>query len=103
MYARVTISLPEELLERLDSDAAESGTSRSLLVQESISAYLGKTAEQRADESRRRRMMDALEGMRTFHVGREIMDNRPSLEILREVRETDDSAPLRDVRGDTAR
>jgi predicted transcriptional regulator len=98
MYARVTISLPEELLERLDADASVVGSSRSELVQESIAAYLGKSAEQRVDEARRLRMLGALEGMRTFHVGREVLDDRPSLEILREVRETDDSAPLRDVR-----
>lgn len=95
MYARVTVSLPPELLERLDADAAETGASRSELVQESIASYLGKTAEERAAEERRQRMLSALEGMRTFHIGREIADDRPSLEILREVRATDDSAPLR--------
>ncbi|MDP2183662.1 MAG: ribbon-helix-helix domain-containing protein [Actinomycetota bacterium] len=100
MTAKVTVSLPDELLERLDGEAAEQRTSRSELVQESLAAYLGKTADERADETRRRRMLDALEGMRTFHVGREVMDDRPSLEILREVRETDDAAPPRDVRKD---
>jgi len=33
--------------------------------------------------------------MRTFPDGRTVHDDRPSLEILREIRETDDSAPLR--------
>jgi hypothetical protein len=33
-----------------------------------------------------------------FEDGRTIRDDRPSLEILREVRETDDSAPMRDIR-----
>ncbi len=101
MTAKVTISLPDELLVRLDGEAAEAGVSRSELVQESLAAYLGKTLEQRADEVRRARMLEALEGMRTFHVGREIRDDRPSLEILREIRETDDSAPLRDIRKGT--
>lgn len=100
MTAKVTISLPDELLQRLDGEAAAEGTSRSELVQESIAAYLGRNAEERTNEARRRRMLDALEGMRTFHAGREVMDDRPSLEILREVRETDDSAPLRDIRED---
>lgn len=98
MTAKVTISLPDELLVRLDAEAGELGVSRSEFVQESLAAYLGKTQEERADEARRARMLEALEGMRTFHVGREIRDDRPSLEILREIRETDDSAPLRDVR-----
>lgn len=98
MTAKVTISLPDELLDRLDGEAAEVGVSRSELVQESLAAYLGKTQEQRADDARRARMLEAIEGMRTFHIGREIVDDRPTLEILREIRETDDSAPLRDVR-----
>ena len=98
MTARVTISLPDDLLARLDADAAKHGVARSELVQESIAQYLGKSVDERAAEARKRRMLDALEGMRSFHVGREIRDDRPSLEILREVRETDDSAPMRDIR-----
>lgn len=100
MTARVTISLPDDLLERLDHEADAAGVPRSELVQESIAAYLGKSAEERADEARRRRMLDAIEGMRTFEIGRHVVDDRPSLEILREVRETDDSAPLRGIDGD---
>jgi len=100
MTARVTISLPDDLLARLDAEAAEAGVSRSELVQESLASYLGKSGRERADEARRRRMLEAIEGMRNFHVGREILDDRPSLEILREIRATDDSAPMRDVRKD---
>jgi metal-responsive CopG/Arc/MetJ family transcriptional regulator len=100
MTAKVTISLPDDLFERLDAEAGELGVSRSELVQESLASYLAKTADQRADDERRTRMLEALEGMRTFHIGREILDDRPTLEILREVRETDDSAPLRDIRKD---
>lgn len=99
MTARVTISLPDDLLERLDADASAAGVPRSELVQESIAAYLGKTAEERARDARRQRALEALERMRNFHVGREIHDDRPTLEILREVRETDDSSPLRGYEG----
>ena len=95
MTAKVTISLPDELLERLDLEARELGVPRSELVQESLASYLGKTADERTEEARRTRLLEAIEGMRTFHIGRPIYDDRPSLEILREVRETDDSAPLR--------
>ncbi len=98
MVARVTISLPDELLARLDAEAREVGVPRSELVQESLASYLGRTAEERASEARRERMLRAIEGMRNFHVGREVRDDRPSLEVLREIRATDDSAPLRDVR-----
>lgn len=98
MTARVTISLSDELLSRLDAEADALGMPRSELVQESLATYLGKTAPERARDAKRARMLDVIEGMRTFHIGREVLDDRPSLEILREVRETDDAAPLRDIR-----
>jgi metal-responsive CopG/Arc/MetJ family transcriptional regulator len=96
MTAKVTISLPDELLSRLDAEAGELGVARSELVQESLAAYLGKTAEERQTEARRARMMWALEQIETFDERYPtVYDNRPTLEILREIRETDDSAPLR--------
>lgn len=100
MVARVTISLPDELLARLDAQAQEAGVPRSELVQESLASYLGKTAQERASEAKRARMLTAIDGMRTFHVGRDVRDDRPTLEILREIRETDDGAPLRDARAE---
>ncbi|MHB1017016.1 MAG: ribbon-helix-helix protein, CopG family [Coriobacteriia bacterium] len=100
MTAKVTISLPDELLEQLDAAASEAGAARSELVQESLVAYLGKTAEERQAEARRARMEWALEGMRTFADRHPVIyDDRPTLEILREIRETDDSAPLRGKHG----
>jgi len=95
MVAKVTVSLSEELLAKLDAEAASLGRSRSFLVQEATASYLGKTEEQRVDEARRARILGAIEGMRHFAEGRVIHDDRPTLEILREIRETDDSAPLR--------
>lgn len=95
MTAKVTISLPDELLERLDAEARELGVARSELVQESLATYLGKTTDEREAEARRVRMMDVIERMRTFDQRYPTYDDRPSLEILREIRETDDSAPLR--------
>jgi metal-responsive CopG/Arc/MetJ family transcriptional regulator len=101
MVAKVTISLPEELLEKLDAEADALGRSRSSVAQEAMASYLARTPEQRAEDERRARLAWAIEAMRTFEVGRTIRDDRPSLEILREVRETDDSAPMRGVsRGD---
>jgi predicted transcriptional regulator len=98
MVARVTISLSDELLAKLDAEADAQGRGRSFVAQEAMASYLGKTAEQRAEEDRRASIARAIEGMRHFEDGRTIRDNRPSLEILREVRETDDSAPMRDDR-----
>lgn len=98
MVARVTISLPEELLAKLDAEAAAAGASRSWLAQEAMASYLGKTIEQRIEAERRASIAEAIEGMRHFEDGCVIRDDRPSLEILREVRETNDSAPMRDIR-----
>jgi predicted transcriptional regulator len=100
MTSKVTISLPEELLARLDAEATDLGVARSELVRESLATYLGRTRDERIDDARRARMLEALEGMRTMHERYPIRDDRPSLEILREIRATDDSAPLRDVRKD---
>lgn len=90
MTAKITISMPDELLARLDAEAYELATSRSQLVQESIATYLGKTPVERDADARRERILDAIEKMRHFGEGREIHDDRPSLEILRQIRETDD-------------
>lgn len=95
MVAKVTISLPEELLEKLDAEADALGRSRSFVAQEAMASYLGKTAEQRVDEARRASIHSAIEGMREIAARNPHLDGRPSLEILREIRETDDSAPLR--------
>ncbi|HEY5468365.1 MAG TPA: ribbon-helix-helix domain-containing protein [Coriobacteriia bacterium] len=98
MVARVTISLPEELLAKLDAEAASAGSSRSWVAQEAMANYLGKSLEQRLEDERRASIAEAIEGMLHFEDGRVIRDDRPSLEILREIRETNDSAPMRDIR-----
>jgi predicted transcriptional regulator len=97
MVAKVTISLPEELLARLDAEAESMGASRSFVAQEAMASYLGKTVDQRADEARRARIGKAIDAMRAMSERNPLLDGRPSLEILREIRETDDSAPLRGV------
>jgi len=94
MTAKVTISLPDELLTQLDAEATQLSISRSELVQESVVSYLGKTADERAAEVRQARMARALEALRAFPEGRAVSDDRPALDILREVRGTDDAAAL---------
>lgn len=90
MTAKITISLPDELLALLDAEAYALATSRSQLVQESVATYLGKTPVERDADARRERILGAIEKMRRFGEGREIHDDRPSLEILRELRDNDD-------------
>ncbi len=98
MTAKVTISLPDELLERLDLEAATQGVPRSELVQESVASYLGKSAQEREREARSARVLEAVDGMRTFHDRHPVIDERTGVDILREVRDADDSTPVRDVR-----
>jgi hypothetical protein len=93
MRAKVTISMSEELLAKLDAEAATLGVCRSELVQEATGTYLGQTQEERAEEARRARIREAVEGMRAMADNNPLLDGRPTLEILREVRATDDSAP----------
>ena len=62
------------------------------------SAGVRQTSEQRELAGRKALADELIERLIHFEDGRVIRDNRPSLEILREVRATDDSAPMRDDR-----
>lgn len=86
MVAKVTVSLPEDLLARLDAEADSLGVSRSLLVQEATASYLGKNADERAAEVRKARVRAAIQGMREMAARNPRLDGRNSLEILREIR-----------------
>jgi metal-responsive CopG/Arc/MetJ family transcriptional regulator len=96
MTGKVTISLPDELLERVDAEATALGVPRSELVRESLASYLARSRDERATDERRRRVLETVEGMRTFASDDQLHDERPSGEILREVRATDDEAALDD-------
>lgn len=92
MVRKVTVSLPDELLERIDREAQEAGVSRSELVQEASAHYLAHTVDERVRDEQRARRLRAIEGMR--EIGRmPSRDPRPSLEILREIREFDGGGP----------
>jgi metal-responsive CopG/Arc/MetJ family transcriptional regulator len=86
MVAKVTVSLPEELLARLDAEAEALGVSRSLLVQEATASYLGETAEDRTATRRRVGVRQAIEGMREMAARNPRLDGRGSIEVLRDVR-----------------
>lgn len=82
---KITISLPEELVRAIDELSAEEGVSRSAIVREASARYVTehRTA---ADAARRRQAADAaiaqLQGLRSLTP----IDDRPTLEILRELR-----------------
>ena len=86
--AKITISLPAELLGDIDGLAAESGESRSFVMREAALRYVTLKRDADAAAMRRRRVdraMELMQGIRHMSA----FDDRPSLEILRELRDDD--------------
>jgi predicted transcriptional regulator len=94
MVKKVTVSLPDELLDQLDAEAEALGLSRSGIVQEASAHYLTHTSEERDVEQRRARAARVTAGFAAVQA-MPLIDGRPGLDILREMRDTDDSAPVR--------
>jgi predicted transcriptional regulator len=85
MTERITITLPDGLVEELDRLAAEAGTSRSGIIREASSAYVAQRRSEQRDAALRAATDETLalfaEMRRTPP-----LDDRPTLEILREMR-----------------
>lgn len=92
MVRKVTISLPDELAEKIDREAESAGISRSELVQEASAHYIAHTTDERELERVRAARLRAIEMMREIGEMPE-RDPRPTLEILKEGREFP-NAPL---------
>jgi hypothetical protein len=90
-YARVTISIPEDLLAEIDADASAAGASRSAVMQEAAARYVVEKRSVDAAEKHRRSVERAIEGFRGI-AAHPSLDPRPSLELLREIRDQDDFA-----------
>jgi len=91
MGARVskfTISMPEDLLAEIDADAAARGDTRSGIIREASVEYLHRVREEDAAAARRRAVGEALQMMRDL-ASEPVLDDRPTLEILRELRESE--------------
>ncbi len=87
--AKVTISLPVELLAQIDGVAGQTGESRSFVIREASVEFL--TARRDADSAAARRQGVDCAIARMREIGsRPVLDDRPSLEILRELRDSDD-------------
>lgn len=83
--AKVMVSVPDELLERLDAAARESGRTRSGLLQHIARIYLaGELAK--LPPGQREEVRKAMERVRELGRIRRDVDPRPSEEILRELR-----------------
>jgi predicted transcriptional regulator len=85
MFRKVTISLPDGLLDDIDAEALATGTTRSGIVQEASAHYIAHARDERS-AGERRAEADDLVGWLSELAARPSADLRPSLEILREVR-----------------
>jgi predicted transcriptional regulator len=85
MTARVTISLPEELLGQLDAIADAESLTRSDVVREAAGAYVTAHASGLQAARRQRAVDDGIAWLREI-AAKPALDPRPTLEILREVR-----------------
>jgi predicted transcriptional regulator len=85
MTARVTISLPDDLLAQLDQIASSESLTRSDVVREAAGHYLASRTSGAEDARRRAAVEDGIEWL---HQMAELpaADARPSLEILHELR-----------------
>jgi len=93
MVKKVTVSLSDELLAAIDAEAESLNLSRSGVVQEASAHYLRHSREERAALGRRERVDRVLGGFAQI-AALPSRDARPSLDVLCEVRGSDDSAPL---------
>ncbi|MDZ4170471.1 MAG: ribbon-helix-helix domain-containing protein [Coriobacteriia bacterium] len=87
--AKVTVSLPEELVAQIDGLADERGESRSAIVREAALDYVTAQkldAQDKRREAGARRAIEALEALRALP-GR---TGRTGSEILRQMRDSDD-------------
>jgi len=86
--AKVTISLPADLLDDIDGCAAEIGESRSLVIREASLQYLKCRRDAEAARARRCGVEQAMRIMQEIR-GMLPLDNRSGTELLRELRDHD--------------
>ena len=86
--AKITISIPADLLGDIDGLATGSGESRSFVIREAAALYLRSRREADAAAARRQGVDRAMEVMQEIR-SMPVLDDRSSLEILRELRDDD--------------
>ena len=100
MVVRVTVTLPEDVLGKLDAIARDEGVTRSDVVREAAADYVVSHAETKESERREAAVLDGLAWLEGIAL-RTGSDTRLSLEVLRELRGT--SSPSGDpIRPDAA-
>jgi predicted transcriptional regulator len=83
--AKVTISIPDDLLARLDELAAGDAASRSGVLQEAASEYITRRSAAIQAEAWRARVQTAIDGFQALG-GRPQTTSVSGLELLREIR-----------------
>jgi len=87
--ARDNVFLKDELLKAVDAEAADSGTSRSALIQSALTTYLEARRKEREEAESRREMEEASRGMDA------LADKLGSWDPGKVIREFRDSRSLR--------
>ncbi len=87
MVVRVTVTLPEDILGKLDAIARDESVTRSDVVREAAADYVVSHAESMVSKRREAAVLDGLAWLEGIAL-RTVSDTRPSLEILRELRGT---------------
>ena len=85
MTARVTISLPDDLLAQLDAVAQDESLTRSDVVREAAAGYLASRASGSEAAQRLKAVEDGIVWLKQI-AAQPNDDSRSSLELLREVR-----------------
>lgn len=88
MLVRVTVTIPEDVLARLDRIAEEKGVSRSDVVREAAAGYVTQLEAGRAAREREAAVEEGVGWLESL-AARPPKDARPSIEILRELRGED--------------
>jgi predicted transcriptional regulator len=87
--ARVNVFLKDDLLERIDAEAAHSGINRSALIQSALATYLEARRREREEAEIRRGMEEACRGMDA------LADKLGKWDPVKVIREFRDSRSLR--------
>jgi len=81
---KINISLPDGLLDEIDSRASEAGTTRSAFIQDAAAHYLTALDDESARAARAKRVGDALQKMRSLAP---VVGAPGSVKVIRDVRD----------------
>jgi len=85
MAARVTITLPEDVLDRLDAIAREEGVTRSDVVREAAAHYLTERTDRQEAIARKHAVEDGIAWLESIAATPQ-QESQDSLTVLRELR-----------------